>query len=93
MLYLVATVSTGLAWDLPSFAVLRFLTGAGIGGVLAPWFFGLLIETGSRDQVLIGYLFAATLMLLAALLAAKLGLKSERQPLESVARPLSWHED
>src|SRR5690606_12148135 len=28
----VATAGTALAWDLPSFALMRFLTGAGIGG-------------------------------------------------------------
>ncbi len=70
-----------------------YALGTGIGGVLAPWFFGVLIESGSRDQVLVGYLFAAGLMLLAALVAAKLCLPSERKPLETVARPLSWHED
>jgi MFS family permease len=31
-LYLVATAATGLSWDFESFAVFRFLTGAGIGG-------------------------------------------------------------
>ena len=67
--------------------------GTGIGGVLAPWAFSLLIESGSRDQVFGGYLFAAALMGLAALAAALLGIRSERQPLESVARPLSWHDD
>src|SRR6516164_1348835 len=30
--YLVATASTALSWDLPSFALFRFFTGAGIGG-------------------------------------------------------------
>jgi MFS family permease len=30
--YLAATAATGLAWDVWSFAVFRFLTGAGIGG-------------------------------------------------------------
>jgi len=67
--------------------------GTGIGGVLAPFAFSTLIETGSRDQVLGGYLFAAALMGGAALVAAFLGVRSERQPLESVARPLSWHDD
>ncbi|MBO9375640.1 MFS transporter [Sphingomonas histidinilytica] len=70
-----------------------YALGTGLGGVLAPWLFGLLIESGSRDQVLGGYLLAAALMGGAALLAWRLGLASERQPLESVARPLSWHED
>ena len=31
-LYLVATAATALSWDLWSFALFRFLTGAGIGG-------------------------------------------------------------
>jgi MFS family permease len=31
-LYLVATAATGLSWDFTSFALFRFLTGAGIGG-------------------------------------------------------------
>ncbi|MEZ5737613.1 MAG: MFS transporter [Novosphingobium sp.] len=31
-LYLLATAATAFAWDLPSYAAMRFLTGAGIGG-------------------------------------------------------------
>src|SRR5690606_1652072 len=30
--YLLATAGTAFAWDLPSFALMRFFTGAGIGG-------------------------------------------------------------
>jgi MFS family permease len=33
--YLTATAATALSWDLPSFALFRFLTGAGIGGEYA----------------------------------------------------------
>lgn len=33
--YLVATAATGLSWDIWSFALFRFLTGAGIGGEYA----------------------------------------------------------
>src|SRR3546814_5484119 len=32
LVYLTATAGTAFAWDLPSFAIMRFLTGAGIGG-------------------------------------------------------------
>ena len=35
LVYLVATLLTAFAWDLPSFLALRFLTGAGIGGEYA----------------------------------------------------------
>src|ERR1700723_2479924 len=31
-IYLLATAATGLSWDVASFVVFRFLTGAGIGG-------------------------------------------------------------
>ncbi|PMS20861.1 MFS transporter [Trinickia dabaoshanensis] len=34
-LYLVATAATAMSWDFASFAALRFLTGAGIGGEYA----------------------------------------------------------
>jgi MFS family permease len=33
--YLVATICTGLSWDFASFALFRFVTGAGIGGEYA----------------------------------------------------------
>jgi MFS family permease len=35
LLYLCATAATGLSWNLASFTLLRFLTGAGIGGEYA----------------------------------------------------------
>jgi MFS family permease len=35
LVYMVATVATGFAWDVWSFALFRFLTGAGIGGEYA----------------------------------------------------------
>ncbi|KQX20903.1 MULTISPECIES: MFS transporter [unclassified Sphingomonas] len=70
-----------------------YALGTGLGGVLAPWLFGILIDSGSRDQVLGGYLLAAGMMGGAAIVAWRLAIDSERQPLESVARPLSWQED
>jgi MFS family permease len=59
-------------------------------GSAAPWLFGVLIESGSRGQVLMGYLLGAALMLLAALAVRVFGIAAERKPLEEVARPLSW---
>lgn len=50
-------------------------------------------ESGSRGQVLAGYLLASGLMALAAIVAWRLGIRSERQPLETVARPLSWQDE
>ncbi|MDH7799766.1 MULTISPECIES: MFS transporter [unclassified Beijerinckia] len=90
--YLVVAESFPLEIRALAIAVFYAL-GTGIGGVVAPWFFGLLIETGSRDHVFIGYLIGAGLMALAAILAAWLGIDSERKPLESVAPPLSLEHD
>ncbi|MCT2399772.1 MFS transporter [Novosphingobium mangrovi (ex Huang et al. 2023)] len=88
------TVAESFPLEIRALAIALFYAmGTGIGGVLAPWLFGVLIESGSREQVLTGYLFAAVLMIVAAAAAWKFGLSNERKPLEHVARPLSWHED
>jgi MFS family permease len=66
-----------------------YAVGTAIGGVAAPSLFGLLIGSGERSAVFLGYLFGAALMIGAALVELAIGIKAERQPLESVARPLS----
>lgn len=63
--------------------------GTAVGGIAAPALFGALIETGSRVEVLWGYVFGGALMLLAAVTELWLGVPAERRPLEEVARPLS----
>ncbi len=68
---------------------LFYAIGTGIGGVAAPAVFGALIGSGSRVEILWGYLFGGALMLVAALAEAVLGVKAERRPLEEVAPPLS----
>jgi MFS family permease len=68
---------------------LFYAIGTGVGGFIAPAFFGALIESGSRDALLTGYAVAAALMCTAALAAATLGVDAERRPLEAVAEPLS----
>ena len=66
-----------------------YAIGTGLGGVAAPYVFGRLIESGSRESVFGGYLFAAALMLLASFVAARFAVRAERKPLEEVATPLS----
>jgi MFS family permease len=63
--------------------------GTGVGGVAAPAIFGLLIGSHSRTNVLWGYLFGGALMILAAVVELRIGLRAERRPLEELARPLS----
>ena len=57
--------------------------------VAAPFIFGKLIASGSRDSVFAGYAVAAALMLGAALVAALFAVRAERKSLEEVATPLS----
>lgn len=88
------TVAESFPLEIRALAIAIFYAlGTGLGGVVAPWLFGVLIESGSRDNVLLGYLLGAVLMAGAAGLALWLGINSERRPLEEVARPLSWRED
>ena len=88
------TVSESFPIEVRALAIALFYAfGTGLGGVAAPWVFGALIASGSRDQVFLGYAFGAALMGIAAVITHHLGIRSERQPLESVARPLSWRED
>jgi len=61
-----------------------------VGGVLAPWIFGLLIGTGTTPTPLfIGYLVGAGLMAVGGLTAAIIGVDAERRSLEDIASPLS----
>ena len=84
------TVSETFPLEIRALAIAIFYAvGTGIGGVAGPLLFGLLIETGSRPTVFMGYVFAAVLMIAAALVALRFGVAAERKPLEQVARPLA----
>lgn len=67
-----------------------YALGTGIGGIGAPWLFGVLIGTGEPVAIAWGYALGALLMLIASATALRLGVAAERKPLEEVARPLSW---
>ncbi len=87
------TVSEIFPLELRAVAIaIFFAVGTGVGGVLAPWLFGVLIGTGSRVSVFWGYAFGAVFMLVAAGITLKLGVNAERVSLEGVARPLSAEE-
>ncbi len=87
------TVSETFPLEVRAFAIAIFYAlGTGIGGIVAPWAFGRLIETGSRASVFGGYVFASVLMALAALIHWRWGVAAERRPLEHVARPLSFRD-
>lgn len=84
------TVSEIFPLETRALAIAIFYSlGTGIGGVFAPWVFGMLTESGSRDAVMGGYLFAAMLMIIAGLVEWKIGLSCEGQSLESIALPIA----
>jgi MFS family permease len=64
---------------------LFYAAGTALGGVLAPSVFGALIESGRRENVFIGYLIGAGLMLTASIVALVLGVPAEGRSLEDLA--------
>jgi MFS family permease len=86
------TVSETFPLETRALAIAIFYAiGTGIGGVVGPLAFGALIDTGSRPALFAGYLFAALLMVGAAIVALRYAVAAEGKPLEHVTKPLaSW---
>ncbi len=84
------TVSEVFPMEIRAMAIaLFYAVGTALGGITGPVIFGQLIGTGDRGALLLGYLAAAALMILAALVELIIGVKAERKSLESVAAPLT----
>jgi MFS family permease len=84
------TVSESFPLEVRALAIALFYAlGTALGGVAAPWVFGLLVGTGERAAIGWGYVLGAVLMLVAAGVELKLGFAAERRSLEDVATPLS----
>ncbi len=85
------TVSEIFPLEIRALAIAFFYAiGTGVGGVMGPLLLGVLISTGSRGSVAVGYFIGALLMIAAATVEALWGVAAERKPLEAVARPLSY---
>ncbi len=84
------TVSEIFPLEIRALAIaLFYAVGTGVGGLVAPALFGALIQTGSRNELFIGYAIGAALMTGAAAVALVLGVAAEGRALEDVALPLS----
>src|SRR5436853_2537971 len=84
------TVSEIFPLEIRAVAVAIFYAvGTLAGGVGAPILFGWIIGTRSSDALFIGYLVAALLMIIGAIVELWIGVVAERRPLEHVAAPLS----
>jgi len=85
------TVSEIFPLEIRALAIAFFYAiGTGIGGIAGPLLLGMLINTGSRQSVAMGYIIGALLMIGAAVAEALWGVAAERKPLEVVARPLAF---
>lgn len=85
------TVSEIFPLEIRALAIAFFYAiGTAVGGVAGPLLLGILIGTGSRVNVAVGYLIGSLLMIAAAAVEARWGIAAERKALETVARPLSF---
>jgi MFS family permease len=85
------TVGETFPLEIRALAIAFFYAiGTGIGGIAGPFLFGLLIDTGSRWSVFMGYSVGAALMIGAAGVQWLWGVAAERKPLEAIARPLAF---
>ena len=84
------TVSEIFPLEVRGLAIAIFYAcGTLAGGVAAPFIFGLLIETGSRNALFYGYLIGAVSMIAAGIVEAWIGVKAECRSLEEITAPLS----
>lgn len=84
------TVSEIFPLEIRGMAIAMFYAlGTFVGGVGAPFLFGVLIQTESRTNLFYGYLIGAALMIAAAVVEMILGVKAERTALEKISSPLS----
>lgn len=83
------TVSEIFPLEIRAFAIAIFYAiGTLLGGVGAPILFGVLIASGSRVRVDLGYAVGAVLMLTAALCEWTIGVEAAGKSLESISKPL-----
>ena len=83
------TVSEIFPLEIRAFAIAIFYAlGTLLGGVGAPILFGVLIASGSKSAVAVGYGIGAVLMLAGALCEVLIGVEAAGKSLESVSKPL-----
>jgi MFS family permease len=83
------TVSEIFPLEIRAFAIALFYSlGTLMGGVGAPYLFGILLATGSKGMVALGYLLGAVLMIIGAVCEYVLGVEAAGKSLESISTPL-----
>jgi MFS family permease len=66
-----------------------YATGTIVGGFGGPLLFGALIQSGDPNQIFIGYVVGAVVMILGGIIQATMGVEAAGRDLEDIAPPLS----
>jgi MFS family permease len=66
-----------------------YATGTIVGGFGGPLLFGALIQSGDPDQIFIGYVVGAAVMIVGGVIQALMGVEAAGRDLEDIAPPLS----
>ena len=69
-----------------------YAVGTAVGGITGPLLFGHLIESGSRNEVIIAFLIGAGVMAIGGIAELLFGVKAEQAELEDIAQPLTAEE-
>jgi MFS family permease len=69
-----------------------YAVGTAAGGIAGPLLFGHLINSGSQDQVAIGFFIGAVVMTIGGIAELAFGVKAEQRQLEDIAEPLTAEE-
>jgi MFS family permease len=84
------TVSEIFPVEVRAQAIAAFFALAQVAGAIGPLLYGALIGNGTDPTALtIGYLIGAGIMIAGGLVEVFLGVNAERQPLETITRPLT----
>jgi MFS family permease len=78
------TVSELFPVEIRGMAIATFYAFATLCGAGAPLLFGVIVDTGEPMQLFAGYALAASLMIVAAVIARKLAVDAEGRSLESI---------
>jgi MFS family permease len=81
------TVSEIFPLEMRSQAMAIFFSlGLGTGGVIAPFLYGLLINSNNKQSIFYSYLLAAFIMLFAGFFGLLFGIDTENKSLEDIAK-------
>jgi MFS family permease len=70
-----------------------YATGTIVGGFGGPLLFGALIESGEPEQIFVGYVIGAAVMIAGGIIQAVMGVEAAQRDLEDIAPPLSATEE